>query len=260
MAAIKYSNGKKMVIDCNITEENKDAIISFLIEKTFSKIDIFINSHRDSDHLRGIKFLDDNIPIAEIWDNGVSGTTDATDYKEYMELRRKKRHIIIKAQTKDDPFCENTVIRYMNSDYDDTDYDINDTSIVVKIEYKGSSILFAGDTSFKPWKEKIMTSYHSTKIKSNILVASHHGSKTFFDDPSNNQYYYANHIKAISPDITIISVGKNKYDLPDKEAIEMYTKYSKGSSKGNKVFSTDEVGNIYVGLKDDGSWTLTRNV
>ena len=260
MAAINFSNEKKMIIDCNITEENSSSIISFLRKKAFSNIDIFINSHRDTDHLKGIKLLNDNIPISEIWDNGVSGTTDATDYKEYMELRRLKKHTIIKAQTKDDPFCTNTTLRYMNSDYNDVNYDINDTSIVVKIEYFGSSILFAGDTSFKPWKEKIIPFYSDVKLKSNILIASHHGSKSFFDDPINNKYYYSTHIKKICPDITILSVGKNQYDLPDKDAIDIYTRNSKGSSKGNKIFRTDESGNIYIELEDNGNWALTRNV
>ena len=68
--------------------------------------------------------------------------------------------------------------------------DANDQSIVMKIEYRGSGVLLTGDTSFRPWKNIIVPFYADTKLRTNILLASHHGSLTFFDDPSDNKYYY----------------------------------------------------------------------
>ena len=261
MAAIKFPNGKKILIDCNLTAENQEKIVSFLRSKGFDKFDVFINTHRDLDHLRGIEFINTRIPILEIDDNGFSGETDANDYQEYMKLRREKKSNIIKPQTYNSKFCPDVTIRYMNGVYDDVDYDINDTSVVIKIEYKESSILFAGDTSFKPWKEKILPYYgkESKRIKSSLLVASHHGSKTFFDDPADEKNWYTAHLKAISPDMTFISVGKNQWDLPDDSAVELYEKYSKGSNKGNKVFITENKGLIKFELKDTGTWSVTPN-
>jgi len=260
MTAIKFENGKKMIIDCNITEDSADNIIEFLEEKGFDEIDVFINTHRDSDHLRGIKILDENIPIYEIWDNGFPGSTDANEYKDYMALRREKTNRILKAKTIDDgKFCEDIVLRYLNSNNGETN-EINDTSLVIKIDYLGSSILFAGDASFKPWKEKVIPYYSESKLKSNILVASHHGSITFFDDPADDKNYYTEHIKKINPVLTIISVGDNQWDLPDEKAIEIYENYSSGTINGTKVLRTDEDGNIYFKLKGYGSWEWKKGV
>ena len=261
MAAIKFPNGKKILIDCNLTEKNQEKIVSFLRSKGFDKFDVFINTHRDLDHLRGIEFVNARIPILEIDDNGFSGETDADDYQEYMKLRREKKSNIIKPQTYNSKFCPDVTIRYMNGVYDDVDYDINDRSVVIKIEYKGSSILFAGDTSFKPWKEKILPYYgkESQRIKSSLLVASHHGSKTFFDDPADEKNWYTAHLKAISPDVTFISVGENQWDLPDNSAVKLYEQYSHGSDKGNKVFTTENKGHIKFELKDTGTWRITPN-
>ncbi len=256
MAAIKFPNGKKILIDCNLTEENQGKILSFLKGNGFDKFDVFINTHRDLDHLRGIEFVNARIPILEIDDNGFSGETDADDYQEYMKLRREKKSSIIKPRTYNSNFCPDVTIRYMNGVYNDKDYDINDTSIVIKIEYKDSSILFAGDTSFKPWKEKIIP-FYSSNVKSSLLVASHHGSKTFFDDPADEKNFYTAHLRAISPDMTFISVGENQWDLPDDSAVELYEKYSKGSNRGNKVFTTENKGHIKFELKDTGTWSVT---
>ena len=258
MAAIKFPNGKKILIDCNLTEENQEKIVSFLRSKGFDKFDVFINTHRDLDHLRGIEFVNARIPILEIDDNGFSGETDADDYQEYMKLRREKKSNIIKPRTYNSNFCSDTTIRYMNGVYDDKDYDINDTSIVIKIEYKGSSILFAGDTSFKPWKEKIIP-FYSSNVKSSLLVAAHHGSKTFFDVPSDGENWYTGHLKYISPDMTLISVGENQWNLPDAAAIKLYEKYSKGSHQGKKIFKTENTGHMRFELRDNGGWSITPN-
>ncbi len=53
-------------------------------------IQAFICSHRDADHVRGIKKLHKAFPLVGIWDNGVEGTTtDSPEYCDYMDLRRQ---------------------------------------------------------------------------------------------------------------------------------------------------------------------------
>jgi len=59
--------------------------------------------------------------------------------------------------------------------------------------------------------------------------------------------------------MTLISVGPNVHSLPDKKAVELYAKYSRGSDKGNKVFTTEDQGNMKLVLKDDGGWTLSSH-
>ena len=81
---------------------------------------------------------------------------------------------------------------------------------------------------------------------------------SFFDDPSDENYYYEEHIKKIKPSMTIISVGPNSNDLPDDKALELYEKHSSGSNKGNKVYTTTDKGNVKLILKD-GGWSLKSN-
>ena len=94
-------------------------------------------------------------------------------------------------------------------------------------------MLLAGDTDYRPWKEKILPSYGSD-VKSSILLASHHGSIGFFDDPSDTQRYYTAHIEAIAPAMTLGSVGPNQNNLPDAKALKLYEKYSSGSDQGKQ--------------------------
>ena len=207
--------------------------------------------------MRGIKKLHARYPIRRIRDAGVPGTTiTSSEYLDYMDLRRRVQSSVIDPQTRQS--VGTITVRWMNSHYDDLS-GVNDQSIVMKVENGSSSALLAGDTSFRPWKEKIVPFYANTRPSSSILLASHHGSLTFYDDPADDKHYYTMHMQKIRPAMTVISVGPNVHGLPDAKAVELYEKYSSGSSKGNKVFRTDREGNIRLVLRPDRPWTIYPN-
>ncbi len=261
MALILNPDGTRYVIDCNITEDNKENILAYT-QRIFGRgnpIDVFINTHRDADHMRGITCLHNQHTIKEIKDTDVPGTTtDTSDYLAYMRLRRVVKCATIEPRT----FIEKGDVKYrfLNGNWEEYT-DTNQQSAVIKIEYKkpSCSVLFAADTDFRAWKEKILAHYSTSDLKSSLLIAAHHGSITFFDDPSDTQHYYEDHIKGISPSMTLVSVGPNQHGLPDKKAIEIYEKHTTGSSQGNKVFMTQDKKHMKITLKDDGGWSLSVN-
>ena len=259
MTLLRFPNGTTWLFDCNLTDDNSDTVLAYLDKAMGMRthIDTFICSHRDADHMRGIKKVHEAYSITEIRDPGVPGTTtDSSEYEEYMDLRRQLGGPVIKARRYRD--VGSVRARFMNAADDDLS-DANDQSIVLKIEFAGSSVLLAGDTSFRPWKELILPNYSGADLRANILLGSHHGSLAFFDDPDDEKYYYMAHIKAIKPEMTIISVGPNVHDLPDDKAMELYEKYSSGSDQGNKVYTTEDQGNMKLTLKSEGGWNLKTN-
>jgi len=257
MTLIILPDNSIFVYDCNITADNKDRVLSYLnkIVGLRTPIAVFITSHRDADHMRGIKILNSVHPIGQVWDTGVPGTTtDTPEYREYMGFLKSVITKTIKART----FWTygDVKLRCMNSEWEDYS-EPNEQSVVLKIEYKGVSVMLSGDTSFRPWKEKILPYYSDQDMASSILLAAHHGSLTFFDDPSDTKNYFVSHIKKINPAMTIVSVGPNSSGLPASHALELYEKYSTGSDQGNKVFTTEDKGTIKLILGD--GWRLSTN-
>lgn len=183
MTLIRFPNGVTYLYDCNVTEDNEDDVFAYLKKAMGSrkKLHAFICSHRDADHMRGAKKVHKKYPMDVIRDAGVPGTTtDSTEYKEYMDLRREVGSEIIKPRTLKE--VGDATVRYMNAK-DDGLSGANDQSIVMKIEYKGRSALLAADTTHVPWRDKILPKYTSQKLSADILLGAHHGSATFFDDP-----------------------------------------------------------------------------
>ena len=260
MAMIINPDGTKVVLDCNITTENCKRVLEYVSRNIGkgSPIDIFINSHRDADHMRGIADLHAQNPIRKIMDTEVPGTTtDSAEYVSYMRLRRSVDNDIIEAGKY--YTIGGAKYRCMNAQREGYS-DANQQSVVLKIEYKvqGCSVMFAGDTDYRPWKEKIIPQYQEG-LKSAILIAAHHGSISFFDDPADKKNYYADHLKKINPDVTIVSVGPNQNSLPDKKALELYEKYSTGTVEGIKLYLTQDVHNIKITLTENGDQILALN-
>ena len=61
MFYIKHNSDNFTIIDCCIDEEKKDEIISEInFESKYKSVKRFISTHPDDDHIRGLKYLDEN--------------------------------------------------------------------------------------------------------------------------------------------------------------------------------------------------------
>lgn len=257
MVLIIIPDSKIIINDCNITDENEDRVLSYVKNQIGeSGIDIFINSHRDADHMRGIKKLENEFGIEEIWDSGVAGTTtDSTEYNQYMSLKREKgkeKKPFTKYEFGD---CILRVMNGKNADFNEP----NEQSLVIKLEYKVSGIMLPGDTNYKSWQEYILPKYTDEKISSHIILASHHGSLSFFDDPDDHEHYYTGHVEKINPLLTVYSVGDNDTH-PDEKAVKLYEKYSIGyGDKQVKTLKTNVDGIIKFVFKESGASEYVTN-
>lgn len=266
MSFIETTDGRVYFFDCNITDEREDEILEYIAEQIGwgATIDAFICSHRDADHMRGIRTLHEYFPIRSIWDSDYPGTTTNTpEYAAYMDLRRRVGAKVLQKQRRFN--LGRTRLRILSAADDRLDENANAQGIVIKVEHlkpggsvPGSSAMLTGDSDAETWRYGILADYAKDDISCDILVAGHHGSISFFDDPADTDHYYTGHVEAMSPAMTLVSVGNNPHGHPDKKALELYETYSRGSKKGNKIYRTDKKGTMKLELKDAG-WHLKSN-
>jgi beta-lactamase superfamily II metal-dependent hydrolase len=187
MVLIEASDGSFYICDCNITAQNEDAIIGYLgsVIGWETEISAFICTHRDADHMRGVNKINDYFPIQQVWDSGYPGTTtDSTEYKQYMSLRRSVISREKKSMTRSDYGL--TRFRYFSAIDSRLAANANAQGLVLKIEQRtasgsvGSSVLLTGDCDAETWRHGILQDYSENDVKASILMAAHHGSITFF--------------------------------------------------------------------------------
>jgi len=265
MVLIETSNKKYLVFDCNITDANSERVLSYVGRHIGegTALHAFICSHRDADHMRGVKRLHARFPIREVWDSDYPGTTTGSaEYREYMALRRAVGSRTIAKRRFND--FGRTRLRYLSAKDDRLPKNANAQGIVIKVEQRDetmnrvlSGAVLPADSDAQTWRYGIMQDYDKAQVSSDILMAAHHGSLSFFDDPGDNNYYYTDHVAAIKPAMTIVSVGPNSHGHPHAKALELYRRYSTGSNQGNKVFRTDTKGTMKLVLKPNGGWRLT---
>lgn len=298
MTLIVFPDDTTMLFDCNVRREYRDDILAYLADhiplRTDPKrrrygrwIDVFVNSHRDQDHYRGLSDLNEAFPVRSIWDSGQTGATNRDDgYEFYMRLRRSVREtyghraLVVPVPSSTpivsfggaEVYClcsskefESQQIFEPVADevFECREPKIQHTNcLALAIHYAGRAILLTGDTDRTAWKEKIVPKFGDTRLlRTNVLVASHHGSRSFFRDDQGEEtifsfldFDYLGAIKRIRPSLTLISCGD--YDSnhhPNKEALEIY----EDRTAHGQVYTTKEHG-TFTGLIDSsGRWSVT---
>lgn len=93
MFYINHNSDSFTIIDCCMSDENKDAIIKELKSESNGKgITRFISTHPDDDHIRSLVSLDDEIGIANLYcvKNETTKPDQSDDFDRYCTLRDNK--------------------------------------------------------------------------------------------------------------------------------------------------------------------------
>lgn len=197
-------------------------------------IDLIILTHPEADHLSGLLEVLKRYKIENILWTGV--VRDIAEYKEWEKLIQKEKAKIKIAQAGQKVICSISNLEHCYfiilsplENLEGQEFkDSNNTSIITKLVFGENSFLFTGDI-YK--SGELQLTNQEINVDSDILKVSHHGSKT-----SSSEEF----LEKVSPEIGVISVGKNRYGHPHQETLETLQKY------GIKVLRTDLNGNIKI--------------
>jgi len=268
-------NGKRVMVDCCLKEDKVwEAVVSQLPKGSGGKrvLDCLILTHPHSDHIGGIGRLAEEVIVKEIWESGhrlYVPKDEQEDYPDYYDMLKLFQKVkarggsvrVLRANRGgfvgglDDSvrwYCLSPSRAYAEEDRP-TESQIHEQCLVLKVEFAGNSVLFTGDTTWRAWSERIVPDYPDL-LPATILHGSHHGSRTFFMDSPDDEAY-TEHVKRISPDITIIPVGLNSHGHPHQEALDVYEEHTFRRS-ATQVMRTDRIGTICAKFRDNGSYRI----
>lgn len=216
------SQGKTMLIDAG-NQADGILIADTLKQLQINKIDYLIGTHPHEDHIGGMKTIVEQFEIGTIY---MPYQTQVIS-KVYTNLTQAILEKDLQVETVEvgDQFqvgeanCE--VMAVDNTEPEN----LNLSSIVIQANFKNKKYLFMGDSETKNEKARAWE-------KVNVLKVGHHGS----DTSSSEQF-----LKQVSPDIAIISVGKdNQYHLPKETILKRI------QNLGSTIYRTDQDGTIQI--------------
>jgi len=191
----------------------RDNLVKQLHDAGIARFERVILTHPHADHIGAVRAVLDNFPVDEILDNGIA--SHSPFYKNYRTAELKfstlKDGDIInlgggvkfKVFNPTPEILSDVAARRLN---------LNNSSIVGKLTFGDFSMLFTGDIEKEIEDELLERAYHD--LKSTILKAGHHGSKT-----SNSPDF----VYAVNPDFVLISAGKfNRHGHPHKAPLATF--------------------------------------
>lgn len=203
--ALVFWRGFQMVIDGGPDESKMLSCVARHIPFWDHKIEVVVNSHNQKDHARGLVALKKRYEIEQ--SIGVEATNgDALVYKGL-------RFDILW------PDRSSTQVLGVSS------ADNNIASVVGKLSFGQFSVLFTGDIDEQVEEELVGLG------SIDVLKVAHHGSKGSTSD---------DFLKIIKPKDAVISVGKNTFGHPTKEAM------GRLMAAGARLWRTDVNGDVEV--------------
>lgn len=199
-------------------------VAEYLKDQDIDKLDYVIGTHPHSDHIGGLDDVLNRIPVDKVIMPKVVHTTktyeDVLDAVVDNDLTITEPSVGAEFSLGPAVF---TIVAPISSTYDD----LNNYSIGIRLTYKDTSFLFAGDA--EDVSEKEMAAGGSS-LKADVLKLSHHGSKYSSSDVF---------LDVVRPSYAVISVGKNNdYGHPHESTLREM------EDREIKVYRTDVLGTI----------------
>lgn len=250
-SVVQFPNGEALVIDAGDgTWEHDNKLLSFFKALRAEKL-TYVVTHADIDHSGGIADLVNTFGADAVYLPAIpSGTQNYRTLLSAVEksgaaVKTAKRYSVIEAGEAYAVFL---------SPYSQGETDENDASSVLYLRYGELTALFAADIS-SAREEQLRMEYEIDQTlfdfgnftvrldDVDILKVSHHGSNTASS---------AEWLDLIRPEVSVLSCGRgNPYGHPSGGAL------ARLSACGSEIYRTDELGDILLSARADGSYTVT---
>ncbi len=216
-----------ILIDAGIYEVVDDTA-KYISSLGIKEFEYAVFTHPHSDHIGGASELLKRFDVKNVI--MPNATSNSYPFEKLIErLEKEKCGVIAGEAGKSFELGENAKIELLAplKDYTLLEDELNNTSVVLKFTFGEVSFLLTGDAEIS--SELDMLENNKSALDCDILKVAHHGSST----SSCHEF-----LKAASPDIAIISAGKNNdYGHPHREVvrdlenlgIDKYITYERGS-------------------------------
>lgn len=233
---IKTDSGKNYLIDGGGDTDydvGRKTLKPYLLRNGVSKIDAAFVTHLHEDHYGGIKALADDGMIEMIGVFEANRLTGPETDAEYLYLHRgysvNLDDDITLEVISPEPGSDETYKKMLSNEEDE-----NEQSLIMKVKYKGRTLLVTGDID-EDGEAELIRNYGS-ELSCDIMKVPHHGSKYSSSEPF---------VEAADPALAVFQVGRNNYGHPSEEAVSRYRE------RGCKVVRNDRDGAIGVIIDDD---------
>ena len=217
-------DGEYMLIDAGVPDAG-DTVVEYLKNHSIDKLTYLVCTHPHADHCGGLDAVVENVEVETVFTSPYIGENKSYEYFENAVYAAGLDFTV--PELGEVFYLGEAKFRFLGplEDYEN----VNDDSLVMRLEYGDTSFLFTGDMTSNAEHDLLD---EGLKVDCDVLKVGHHGSS----GSSCYQFLYE-----ASPTIGVIScaVG-NDYGHPHKETI------SRLSDAEVTVYRTDLDGTVII--------------
>ncbi|MGD9076104.1 MAG: DNA internalization-related competence protein ComEC/Rec2 [Desulfobacteraceae bacterium] len=242
-ALIQFPGKKRMLIDGggfsrSTFDVGRMVVAPFLFNSKILRVDYLVLTHPQADHMNGLRFIASHFHPKEFWYNGYGVRNHS--FIELMRIVegskiRKRLPFHIRGVREISGVKVELFHPYSEESKElllENAAGMNNSSLVLKLSYGGKSLLFPGD--LERAGEEVVISRAGSLLRSDILLAPHHGSRY-----SCSKAF----LQMVRPQTCIISSGHGNYfGFPHSETLKRL------SSAGSQVLRIDQEGAVQLSL------------
>jgi competence protein ComEC len=242
---IQFPGGYTVLVDGGGFSDNRlfdvgmRIVAPVLWRNKIKTLDLVVLSHPNSDHLNGLIYILEHFKVRQVWDNGEIVPTagckrwhrliaeKGIDHPDFSDI---PRHQVVRGVQID---ILSPPVEFLKRCAFEPWRDENNNSLVLKVHYGSSSILFTGDIGARAEAEMVRNC-GTDRLQSTVLIAPHHGS----GGSSSNRF-----VHAVRPEHTVISCGwMNRFGFPHPTVIQRL------NASHSRIWVTADCGAVQIVL------------
>ena len=222
------------LIDTGVYDNYSD-VASGLEQYGIEKLDAVFITHPHYDHSGGLQSILRDLPLGHVYFAEIPEELMPTGewYERVLDVIEKK-DIPLSILHRGDTIQLGDTEAYIKALWSGNGEDLNNCSMVLRLSYEKTHVLFMADAEWQVEKELLDA---GDELASQILKVGHHGS--YYS--SSNRF-----VNTVRPDYAIISCGiENEFEYPKDDVLERF------KNVGDKILRTDLLGNIHFTILDN---------
>ena len=225
---IEAPNGNQVLIDGG-PGKSVLAELSKVLPVYDRFIDLMVVSNPDKDHIGGLLEVLKTFEIGAVLEPGTKPNTAVyQEFEKAVEAEGAQKILARSGQVIWLDKAGGVLFEVFFPDQDVSGWSTNDGSIIGKLVYGSTCVIFSGDAPEQI--ENYIAAFNGSALRCQILKVGHHGSRTSSG---------VSFVGTISPEYAVISSGQdNSYGHPHQEVLDTLNRF------GVKILRTDTLSTI----------------